>query len=169
MSSYFFRIPPSQMNSAFLKISKDRLFIAGFWLSFTIAVLAAGIVIPAWKLYQQNGGLSAAMSQDVIPIIPTNHRYQTFQFPLPLPGNALPMYPLDAQKAGRSGKLIAHIEVNAKGNVEHITMIPVEPDVGPELKQAAIEALQTWHFKPATRDGKPVSGSIQIPIEFPAN
>jgi protein TonB len=34
------------------------------------------------------------------------------------------------------------------------------------LDRAAIAAVKSWHFLPATRDGRPVSAWVEIPVRF---
>jgi protein TonB len=34
------------------------------------------------------------------------------------------------------------------------------------LDRAAIAAVRSWHFLPATRDGRPVSAWVEIPVRF---
>jgi protein TonB len=34
------------------------------------------------------------------------------------------------------------------------------------LDRAAIQAVRRWRFVPATRDGKPIVGTIDVPISF---
>ncbi len=36
----------------------------------------------------------------------------------------------------------------------------------PRLDQAAVEAVKTWRFNPATSDGKPIDEWYQVPIPF---
>lgn len=34
------------------------------------------------------------------------------------------------------------------------------------LDRAATDAVRKWRFRPAMRDGRPVSGAVQVPISF---
>jgi protein TonB len=36
----------------------------------------------------------------------------------------------------------------------------------PGFEQAAIEAVKQWKFTPGTRNGKPVTATVMIPLEF---
>ena len=73
-----------------------------------------------------------------------------------------PEYPVDSLKAGEIGTVRLKFLVNAGGNV---TTGVIERSSGYErLDIAALEALKTCTFKPATLDGAPVSA--WAPIEF---
>lgn len=53
--------------------------------------------------------------------------------------------------------------VTSRGNV---TMIRVSKSLGHGLDEKAIEAVRQWKFKPATKDGVPVSAEIAIQTKF---
>ncbi|MFH1313177.1 MAG: M56 family metallopeptidase [Candidatus Eisenbacteria bacterium] len=76
-----------------------------------------------------------------------------------------PVYPEDARKAGISGKVVLEVQVKKDGSTGKIEV--TEGVEGyPSLSESAIEALSTWKFKPATRDGKPIDMTIAIPVAF---
>jgi protein TonB len=76
-----------------------------------------------------------------------------------------PAYPEDAREAGITGKVIIEAEVKPDGTPRKITV--KEGIAGyPAFDQAAIEAVRQWRFTPGTRDGKPVSATVMIPLEF---
>ncbi len=55
------------------------------------------------------------------------------------------------------------IHVAADGSV---TQCEVLDGIDPALDAAVIAALKTWHFKPATRCGKPVAGELMWAQRF---
>ncbi len=73
-------------------------------------------------------------------------------------------YPRWAMANGWQGKMVIAIEIREDGSVGlyqlmHSTGYKV-------LDEAAIEALQSWKFHPAIKEGKPTKICIQIPIRF---
>jgi TonB family protein len=46
------------------------------------------------------------------------------------------------------------IVVNELGNVSEVT---VRKSVHPQFDRKLVESIRTWKFKPATKDGQPVS------------
>ncbi|HCP01472.1 MAG: hypothetical protein CL573_05400 [Alphaproteobacteria bacterium] len=81
-----------------------------------------------------------------------------------LPGNNQPHYPLVARKRGYEGKAIIRVELSSAGKVA--TAKIAESSGYTVLDTAAQEALSNWQFQPATRNGAPVAGRIDVPIEF---
>lgn len=81
-----------------------------------------------------------------------------------LPGNAQPRYPLSARKRGYEGQAIIRVEVSGTGQVAAAEI--VESSGFDILDHAAREAVARWQFQPATRDGRPTAGRIDVPIEF---
>ena len=76
-----------------------------------------------------------------------------------------PEYPEDALDVGITGKVIVEAEVRPDGTPGKIT---VKDGIAgyPAFDQAAIEAIKQWKFKPGTKDGKPVTATVMIPLEF---
>jgi protein TonB len=35
-----------------------------------------------------------------------------------------------------------------------------------EFEQAALEAIRSWKFKPASKDGTPVRANLIVPVKF---
>lgn len=80
------------------------------------------------------------------------------------PGNAQPRYPLIARKRGYEGQTIVRAQVSKSGQVISVNIASSSGhDV---LDLAAQDAVADWHFRPATHDGRPTAGQIDVPIEF---
>jgi TonB family protein len=76
-----------------------------------------------------------------------------------------PEYPEEARDAGVTGRLLVETEVLPDGTTGKITI--KEGIAGyPGFDQMAIEAVRQWRFTPGTRDGKPVTCTVMIPVEF---
>ncbi|MFC5570172.1 energy transducer TonB [Lysobacter yangpyeongensis] len=84
--------------------------------------------------------------------------------PSPIAGNPMPEYPAVALRHGEGGTVVLQVQVDARGQ-------PIDVDVARrsgsrELDRAALQAVRDWRFKPATRNGKPVTSVIELPIDF---
>ncbi|MFP4227286.1 MAG: energy transducer TonB [Salinivenus sp.] len=72
-------------------------------------------------------------------------------------------YPEPARKQGIQGRLMLSFDVNENGTAEDIN---VTDSLHPLLDSAAVSALQTVRFRPATRHGAPVSMPMKLPVRF---
>ncbi len=78
-----------------------------------------------------------------------------------------PVYPEDARKNKLEGKVVVKTVIDEQGNVQDPV---VEGSSGHEsLDQAALDAVSTWTFKPATLHGKPVAVFYWLTINFKAD
>lgn len=75
-----------------------------------------------------------------------------------------PEYPPNALRDGISGSVLLDVLVGLDG---HPIRVNIARRSGTrELDRAAQRAVEQWQFTPATRNGQPVPGQIQIPIDF---
>jgi TonB family protein len=74
-----------------------------------------------------------------------------------------PEYSERARSAGYQGVCVLWLIVDTNG-VPHD--IKVARSLGMGLDEKAIEAVRTWRFKPATRDGVPVPVQINVEVSF---
>jgi len=77
-----------------------------------------------------------------------------------------PAYPAQAIKKGQQGTVILDVAVNATGDVTGVQVDQRGTDAPAELQTAAIAAARQWKFTPGRKDGKPVGGMIQVPVNF---
>lgn len=82
----------------------------------------------------------------------------------PLPNNVTPKYPPAALRSGIGGTVLVRAEIDASGK-------PVEVKVARrsgnrDLDRAAVNAVRSWRFKPAMRDGKATASVVQVPVDF---
>jgi len=76
-----------------------------------------------------------------------------------------PVYPKEAKEAGISGTVVVKGVVAKDGSVQQVEYVS-----GPEeLKQAAIDAVKQWQYKPAKLAGKPASVDTTISLVFTLN
>jgi TonB family protein len=68
-----------------------------------------------------------------------------------------------ARAAKYQGTCILKLIVGADGNPRNIRVIN---PIGMGLDEKALEAVRTWKFQPALKDGKPVAAEIAVEVDF---
>jgi len=87
------------------------------------------------------------------------------QGPVPIAGQTpAPRYPRRALRRGDRGTVLVRAEVGADGMPTSVNV--ARGSRSRELDRAAVEAVERWRFHPATADGRPVPGTVVVPIEF---
>jgi TonB family protein len=74
-----------------------------------------------------------------------------------------PEYSEDARKAGIAGDVILWLVIDEKGKVVRIRVIRC---LGAGLDERAVQAVSTWTFEPAMRNGTPVAVQINVDVTF---
>ena len=74
-----------------------------------------------------------------------------------------PAYSEEARKAKYQGTVVLWIIVDRDGNVSECKV--VKP-LGMGLDEKAEEAVRTWKFKPATKNGMPVPVQVMVEVSF---
>lgn len=69
-------------------------------------------------------------------------------------GGAPIVYPQAAKAAGIEGHVTVRYRIRSDGSVDHVEV--VESDPPGVFDDAAILAVRTWRYEPATVDGEPV-------------
>jgi TonB family protein len=69
----------------------------------------------------------------------------------------------EARAAKYQGTCILKLIVGADGNPRNIRVIN---PIGMGLDEKAVEAVRTWKFQPALKDGKPVAVEIAVEVDF---
>jgi len=72
-------------------------------------------------------------------------------------------YTDDARAKGIVGKVVLGFNIDPNGIPQDIQ---VKQSLYPSLDQAAIEAVRSWKFEPALKNGQPVSKWIEVQINF---
>ncbi len=75
-----------------------------------------------------------------------------------------PEFPLELACAGASGETLLGVTIGVEGTPTDVQLIRGSGHEA--LDDAAIEAVKTWQFRPATRNGEPVPQTIQVPVNF---
>jgi TonB family protein len=74
-----------------------------------------------------------------------------------------PEYSDEARKAKYSGTVVLYIEVDPSGHAQNIH---VQRSRGMGLDEKAIEAVKKWVFVPGKQNGKPVTVSATVEVNF---
>ena len=74
-----------------------------------------------------------------------------------------PEYTDEARKAKVQGAVVMHVEIDARGQVQNIS---VAQGLGLGLDECAMAAVRKWRFRAGTRNGKPVSTNALIQVTF---
>lgn len=74
-----------------------------------------------------------------------------------------PEFPVGRQGLGLHPTVILLVTITPDAKV---TDIVVEHSASADFDAAAVEAVQTWTFEPATRDGSPVPSRIRVAVHF---
>lgn len=78
--------------------------------------------------------------------------------------NLKPTYPTMSKRLGEQGTVVLRVLVKADGTAGAVEVKSTSSF--PRLDQAAMEAVKTWRFHPATSDGKAIDEWYQVPIPF---
>ncbi|GAA4342249.1 hypothetical protein GCM10023144_44050 [Pigmentiphaga soli] len=73
-------------------------------------------------------------------------------------------YPYTSRRLREEGRVMVRIYVNTQGVVYQADL--VSSSGFPRLDQAALETARKTRFKPATENGTPVAGFINLPFDF---
>jgi periplasmic protein TonB len=74
-----------------------------------------------------------------------------------------PIYPEVARHAGVFGTVIATAVIDTDGNVVNVSVMR---SLGLGCSEAAVDAIQTWKYLPATRHGRPVAVYLTVTVRF---
>ena len=117
-----------------------------------IVLLAGAVTAAAWALQPQPAA-SAETAADANASEAVSFRTQ---FP--------PIYPGASLKAREQGTVVLKVRVLADGTPSDIVIH--KSTASPALEQAAIDAVQAWRFNPAAQNGRPVEGTVLVPVIF---
>jgi protein TonB len=79
-------------------------------------------------------------------------------------GNHKPDYPMMSRRLQEEGTVVLRVLVKPDGTAG---AVEIKNSSGfPRLDESARKAAQSWHFNPATSDGKPIAEWYQVPVPF---
>lgn len=100
--------------------------------------------------------LLAGCEQSVPPPVPST---QVMAIDTPTPA-----YPPELACADIGGEVVVRLTVGTEG--QPVDVVLVETSGQPALDAAALEAVKTWRFEPATRGGVATTSKINVPVTF---
>lgn len=113
-------------------------------------------------------GQAAAPKTTTEPTVTTAANEQSAETPpvynAPHLKNLPPAYSDVSRQLGEKGKVVVMALISKEGLLQDAKI--VESSGFPRLDVQAIDTVTAWRFDPATRDGKPVVGTVRIPLEF---
>lgn len=74
-----------------------------------------------------------------------------------------PRYPKKESNAHNQGSVIVDLVVDPDGSPRDIN---VSRPLSHDFDEAAINAVKTWKFSPAIKDGKPIATQIKVEVSF---
>jgi protein TonB len=74
-----------------------------------------------------------------------------------------PPYPEAARKIRIEGVVLVEAVIDEAGNVVDARVLK---DIGMGCGRAAVEAIRTWRYEPATLNGRPVSVYLEVRVSF---
>ncbi len=78
--------------------------------------------------------------------------------------NPKPKYPLSARAKGIQGTVMVFVQVGFDGEPTAVEIWQTSQD--PVLDEEALRTVRKWHFIPATSNGRPISASVIVPVDF---
>ncbi|MEW6026055.1 MAG: TonB family protein [Planctomycetota bacterium] len=98
------------------------------------------------------------------PVDASASDYSTEAKPILDGSNKLPPYPRLARQLGQEGLVLLSVEIDENGRAREVR---VARSSGYKLlDDAAVKTVRGWIFIPATKNGKPVTSKVEIPIRF---
>ena len=76
-----------------------------------------------------------------------------------------PAYPAEAECDSEGGTTVLRVTIDKDGVPAQVAQAQSSGHAA--LDRAALEAVRTWTFRAATRNGQPVTHTITVPVTFP--
>ncbi|HZI56402.1 MAG TPA: energy transducer TonB, partial [Verrucomicrobiae bacterium] len=74
-----------------------------------------------------------------------------------------PKYSKSARKQGIQGVVTLSVVIGTDGKAHDVKVVK---SLEPSLDANAIEAVKTWKFAPATKDGRPVAVEMRLEVDY---
>lgn len=117
------------------------------------ALLVGGLLIAGGQTPVQ--AATQAMSSSIPPLVDVTYK-----------NRHPPRYPVEAIRKGEQGRVVLNVHVDATGKVIKVDVDQVNTTAAADLQAAAVDAAQSWKFRPGAKDGRPIGGVVRVPITF---
>jgi len=131
-----------------LQLFADRAFVSS---------AGAGMRVPSLNRY-----LTVLYIAGVLGSAPVFARAQKTIPPQPV-HMVTAEYPESAIREGLEGTVLVMLTIPPDGVPKDVKLAK---GLRPDFDKSAIESMQQWRFRPATRDGKPIEVTITIEVVF---
>lgn len=74
-----------------------------------------------------------------------------------------PEYSEEARKAGATATVVVSVVINDQGRAENVKVLA---SAGMGLDESAVRTVETWQFRPGTKDDRPVPVFANIEVNF---
>lgn len=153
------RIPPGVLRRRAGILASVLLTVGLFFASGTVGVRAATgdapLENPTYWIELTNNDMAVVSAAPSVDMAFKNR-------------NA-PRYPIEAVHKHEQGDVLLDITVDDAGNVTKVAIDPTMTTAPLILQSAAIAAAAHWKFEPGMKDGHPVGGVVQVPVNFSLN
>lgn len=82
----------------------------------------------------------------------------------PRTGNPPPAYPAHARRRGWEGRVVLEVTISEDGRPTAVAL--AESSGHDVLDSAALDAVRSWRFTPAERNGNPIVSTLRVPVRF---
>jgi protein TonB len=130
-----------------------------------LAALLGLAVFPAFAAEAGADSSKAPAKEPELPrlvIDPIYSLKEVDQLPAPI-SQANPVYPRTLRTQRLEGSVDVGFVITAKGSIQDPHAVSSTHE---GFEQAAIDAVKKWKFKPAMKDGKPVSTKVLVTVTF---
>jgi protein TonB len=92
------------------------------------------------------------------PVVPAEERPKLIKM-------VKPVYPEEAAKQGIEGMVMIEATIDDKGDIVSARVLPVE-NSRPQLEEAALTAVKQWKYEPYVKNGKALSVTFTVTLNF---
>lgn len=92
------------------------------------------------------------------PVVPAGERPKLVKM-------VKPVYPEEAAKQGIEGTAVIEATIDDQGNISAARVLPAE-NSQPLLEEAALTAVKQWKYEPYVRNGKALSVTFRVTLNF---
>jgi protein TonB len=116
--------------------------------------------VPAPKLALASNDAALSSLSKVSVAVPSRPKSELV--PATLLSRTAPVFPPIAKQMGVHGTVVMNVTISPAGTVSAVRVVSGEG----QLRQAAISAVQQWHYKPAMLNGQPTESTAEVHVNF---